>query len=103
MADPERVEVVSGALTVSVVRGSVIDQEVDVIVNAANSAMRGGGGIDGAIHHKAGKGLMEELWKVAPNGCRAGQVVVTGGHRLPHEHIIHASGPIYQGGTNGEA
>lgn len=74
-----------------------------MIVNAANRSMRGGGGIDGAIHRAAGPGLIEELVRVAPQGCEAGQVVVTGGHNLPFRYIFHTPGPIWRGGDRGEA
>lgn len=96
-------ELVIGPATIRVVRGSLLDQKVDVIVNAANTAMRGGGGIDGAIHAAAGLGLLEELQRVAPGGCRAGKVVVTTAHRLPYKAIIHTPGPYWRGGKNGEA
>jgi O-acetyl-ADP-ribose deacetylase (regulator of RNase III) len=87
---------------VEVVRGSVVEQKVDAIVNAANTGMRGGGGIDGVIHRKAGKGLMEELIRVAPHGAKTGQVVVTGAHNLPHKHILHTPGPRWRDGAHGE-
>lgn len=87
---------------IEVVRGSLLDQDVEAIVNAANSAMRGGGGIDGAIHRAAGRGLLEELERLAPNGCRTGHVVATGGHRLPFRAILHTPGPIWRGGKNKE-
>lgn len=96
-------QVTVGSLQIRVVLGSVLDQEVDAVVNAANKAMRGGGGIDGATHARAGRGLMEELMKIAPNGCRTGQVVVTTGQKLPQKFIIHAAGPWYQNGKSGEA
>jgi O-acetyl-ADP-ribose deacetylase (regulator of RNase III) len=85
-----------------VVRGSLIDQEVEAIVNAANTAMRGGSGLDGAIHRAAGSGLREELYKVAPHGCKTGQVIVTGGHNLKHRYIIHTPGPYWSGGIRQE-
>ncbi|HWA83639.1 MAG TPA: macro domain-containing protein [Fimbriimonadaceae bacterium] len=84
-------------------RGSLLDQhDVEAIVNAANRSMRGGGGIDGAIHRGAGPGLLEELIKVAPKGCEAGEVVVTGAHNLPFRYIFHTPGPIWKGGEHGE-
>lgn len=88
--------------TVEVVRGSVTDQEVDAIVNAANTGMRGGGGIDGRIHRAAGPALLDELRRVAPNGAKTGDVVVTRAHNLPHKHIVHTPGPVWRGGTRGE-
>lgn len=89
--------------TVEVVRGSVVDQDADAIVNAANTAMRGGGGVDGAIHRAAGPGLLLELVKAAPTGAKTGTVVVTGGHKLPHWFIFHTPGPVWHGGKSGEA
>lgn len=89
--------------TIKIVRGSVLDQEVDAIVNAANTAMRGGGGVDGAIHRAAGRGLMEELMRVAPNGAKAGSAVLTGGHDLKQPYILHTPGPVWNGGGSKEA
>jgi O-acetyl-ADP-ribose deacetylase (regulator of RNase III) len=88
--------------TLQIVRGSVTDQHVDAIVNAANTAMRGGGGIDGRIHDSAGPGLLEELKRVAPNGAETGTAVLTSGHRLKQPYIIHTPGPVWHGGTRGE-
>lgn len=88
--------------TIEVVRGSVTDQEVDAIVNAANTGMRGGGGIDGRIHRAAGPALMQELERVAPNGARTGTAVITHAHNLPQKHIIHTPGPRWNGGSKGE-
>ncbi|MBX3118847.1 MAG: macro domain-containing protein [Fimbriimonadaceae bacterium] len=89
--------------TVEIVHGSLLDQSVEVIVNAANTMMRGGGGIDGMIHQKAGQRLLWELQKVAPKGCPTGEVVVTAGHDLPFKAILHTPGPIWRGGAEGEA
>lgn len=87
---------------VEVVRGSVTDQDVDAIVNAANTGMRGGGGIDGRIHRAAGPGMMEELIKVAPHGAKTGTLVVTGGHNLKQKFVFHTPGPVWNGGSKGE-
>lgn len=87
---------------IKVVRGSLLDQDVDYIVNAANTMMRGGGGIDGAIHAAAGPKLLLELQRVAPKGCATGEVVVTAAHNLKHKGIVHTPGPIWRGGTQGE-
>jgi O-acetyl-ADP-ribose deacetylase (regulator of RNase III) len=75
---------------------------VDAIVNAANTLMRGGGGVDGAIHAAAGRGLLAELEQVAPDGAATGSVVVTGGHRLRQRHVLHTPGPVWHGGARGE-
>ncbi|MEO6907968.1 MAG: macro domain-containing protein, partial [Abditibacteriaceae bacterium] len=92
-----------GKTTIQVVRGSVIDQDVDAIVNAANTMMRGGGGIDGAIHRAAGSGLLEELRRAARQGSATGEAIVTGGHDLKQKHIIHVAGPIYRNYSPEEA
>ncbi|AIE85066.1 macro domain-containing protein [Fimbriimonas ginsengisoli] len=87
---------------IEVVRGSLLEQDVEAIVNAANTAMRGGSGIDGAIHRAAGKELIGELMRVAPHGAKAGKVVVTPGFKTGFRYIFHTAGPIWRGGLNGE-
>lgn len=88
---------------IEVVQGSVLEQDVEAIVNAANTSMRGGGGVDGAIHRTAGKGLMEELIQAAPHGAKTGTAVITGGHNLRQGYVIHTPGPVWNGGKSGEA
>lgn len=88
---------------IEIVQGSVLEQDIDAIVNAANTSMRGGGGVDGAIHRAAGKGLMEELIRAAPHGAKTGTAVITGGHNLKQRYVIHTPGPYWNGGRSGEA
>jgi O-acetyl-ADP-ribose deacetylase (regulator of RNase III) len=84
-------------------RGSLLDQkDVSVIVNAANRQMRGGGGIDGAIHAAAGDKLMEALVSQAPNGCLTGGVITTEGFDTGFDMILHTPGPVWEGGKSGE-
>ena len=85
---------------IEVVQGDITTLPVDAIVNAANEGLRGGGGVDGAIHRAAGPGLLDELRRWP--GCPTGSAVLTGGHRLPARFVIHAVGPVWIGGGGGE-
>ena len=85
--------------------GDITRVEADAIVNAANSALAGGGGVDGAIHRAAGPGVMKELdtIRAKSGGCATGDAVVTNAGHLKARYIFHAVGPRYHGGTKGEA
>jgi O-acetyl-ADP-ribose deacetylase (regulator of RNase III) len=82
--------------------GDITTEAVDAIGNAANESLRGGGGVDGAIHAAAGPALLEELRRRYPNGTPTGTAVPTGGHGLPARWVIHAVGPVWHGGSHGE-
>ncbi len=88
--------------TIELVQGDITKQEVDAIVNAANSRLAGGGGVDGAIHRAGGPSIMKDLKEKYPGGCPTGSAVVTGAGNLKAKYVIHAVGPIYRTGTQGE-
>jgi O-acetyl-ADP-ribose deacetylase (regulator of RNase III) len=95
-------EVKIGTCTVELVTGDITRQESDAIVNAANSRLAGGGGVDGAIHRAGGPSIMAETCQKYPQGCPTGDAVITGAGDLVAQHVIHTVGPVWSGGLRSE-
>ena len=100
------VEYKVGKSTVHLVKGDITEMETDAVVNAANSSLMGGGGVDGAIHFKGGPQILKECKKIRenqwPEGLPTGKAVITSGGKLKAKYVIHTVGPIWRGGNKGE-
>jgi O-acetyl-ADP-ribose deacetylase len=97
------VEIEVNQSRIELVSGDITDQAVHAIVNAANSRLAGGGGVDGAIHRRGGPSIMEETRRRYPDGCPTGSAVISGAGHLSARYVIHAVGPVWNGGKRHEA
>jgi O-acetyl-ADP-ribose deacetylase (regulator of RNase III) len=98
-------QVVVNRTKLSLIQGDITGQETDAIVNAANSSLMGGGGVDGAIHRAGGPAILEECKKIVAQQGRlpTGKAVITTGGNLKAKHVVHTVGPVWHGGSRGEA
>jgi O-acetyl-ADP-ribose deacetylase (regulator of RNase III) len=92
-------------MVIEIIHGDITKVVVDAIVNAANTSLMGGGGVDGAIHRAGGVEILEECRKIVARqgGCKPGEAVITSAGRLPSKFVIHTVGPVWQGGSHDEA
>lgn len=99
-------ELVWGRTRIRIIKGDITEQDIDAVVNAANSSLMGGGGVDGAIHTRGGPRILDECMRIRerewPGGLPAGEAVVTGGGLLKARHVIHTVGPVWKGGNHNE-
>jgi O-acetyl-ADP-ribose deacetylase (regulator of RNase III) len=96
-------QVAIGDATVELCQGDITLQQVDAIVNAANSRLAGGGGVDGAIHRRGGPAIMQDTDARYPEGCPTGSAVISAAGNLSARYVLHAVGPVWSGGQRGEA
>lgn len=91
-------------MNINLIKGDITEIEVDAVVNAANSSLMGGGGVDGAIHHKGGPEILDDCRKVVARqgGCPTGEAVITRAGNLPAKYVIHTVGPVWNGGHKNE-
>jgi O-acetyl-ADP-ribose deacetylase len=92
-----------GQSVIELHQGDITLEKTDAIVNAANSSLMGGGGVDGAIHRRGGPGIMDETDRKYPEGCPTGSAVISTAGNLNAKYVIHAVGPVWRGGERGEA